>query len=1013
MNQFNLLKAGMEKAFLDAKCKANPDLVPSLLTNNPKKGQKVFLALEAELQRCQEFCFSVAFITESGLQLFKPVLQYLEQKGIPGRILTTDYLAFSDPKALNTLLDLKNIELRMYCCQKQENPSDSVGFHTKGYFFEEDDQCCMIIGSSNLTDAALCTNEEWNTRLITSRKGSFYTECMNAFESLYTSPQTVLYRDYAREYEEIVRIACASHPFQPVRQGLSHPFDLLPEPNTMQEDFVERLSEMIEEGKTIALLVSATGTGKTYASAFAVRQHQPGRVLFLVHREKIARQAMESFRRVLGDEAYTYGLLSGNSHDVNASCLFSTVQTMSKPGTYMQFGKHAFDWIIVDEVHHAASNTYQTLFEYFRPKFWLGMSATPERTDRNSIYELFDYNVACRITLSDALEQNLLCPFHYYALDDLSVSADYSIDSIDPRDFQKLKEEERVKHILAQARYYGWSGDRVKGLIFVSTIEEAEKFSHALNAQGLQTLALSSRDYSEAERDEAIERLCQDRYDEHALDYLITVGIFNEGVDIPEVNQVLLLRPTQSAIVFTQQLGRGLRKYKGKEFVTVLDFVGQYKENYLIPAALSGDKTGNKDMLRRFVYEGNREIPGISSVHFSPIARSRILQSIDLAHMNSAAKLAEGYFDLRQQLGRIPRLVDFEQAQGMDPMLIFTNPTYRCYPEFTSRMEKDRTLLTQYSDLELGFLQFVSRYWANGKRALELWLLESLVHHQKDWLEHFLAVLDEYGIRLKKETWKNLNRQFEMKWLLPQTRNDLRSKGIVFLERKPSISEEEILIRLVKAASLPLEARQALSRQIEHDFEIAPSFLQALTHPDFYDQLTDLMEFSLLRWKNKYSKTTDGTWFDLYQSYTYADVFRLLDLPVFENAQNVGGYKLFKEQNLLPVFINYQKAEDLAQSLQYEDHFESPSRLIAFSKNRRTLASPEIRSLQSEHPPMVLLFLRKSNDDTTKAFYFLGEMKPDGLFEQTTMANDASVVKIGYRLLTPLREDLYDYFVKS
>lgn len=140
-----------------------------------------------------------------------------------GRILTTDYLAFSDPKALNTLLDLKNIELRMYCCQKQENPSDSVGFHTKGYFFEEDDQCCMIISSSNLTDAALCTNEEWNTRLITSRKGSFYTECMNAFESLYTSPQTVLYRDYAREYEEIVRIACASHPFQPVRQGLSHP----------------------------------------------------------------------------------------------------------------------------------------------------------------------------------------------------------------------------------------------------------------------------------------------------------------------------------------------------------------------------------------------------------------------------------------------------------------------------------------------------------------------------------------------------------------------------------------------------------------------------------------------------------------------------------------------------------------------------------------------------------------------------------------------------------------------
>ncbi len=209
------------------------------------------------------------------------------------------------------------------------------------------------------------------------------------------------------------------------------------------------------------------------------------------------------------------------------------------------------------------------------------------------------------------------------------------------------------------------------------------------------------------------------------------------------------------------------------------------------------------------------------------------------------------------------------------------------------------------------------------------------------------------------------------------------------------------------------QARQALTRQIEQDLEIAPSFLQALSRPDFYDQLADLIEFGLLRWKNKYSKTMDGTWFDLYQSYTYADVFRLLDLPVFENSQTAGGYKLFKEQNLFPVFINYEKAEDLAQSIQSEDHFESPSRLIAFSKNQRKLSSPEIQALQSEHPPKVLLFLRKHTKETTKTFYFLGEMKPDGLFEQTTMAKSKSVVKIGYTLMTPLREDLYDYFVKS
>ena len=239
-------------------------------------------------------------------------------------------------------------------------------------------------------------------------------------------------------------------------------------------------------------------------------------------------------------------MLSGTQKDYREDYLFSTVQTLSRKHIYSQFAPDHFDWIIIDEVHRAAADSYQRIFDYFKPKFWHGMSATPQRTDGKSIYELFDHNVACQITLKEALEEDLLCPFHYYALDDVNVSDQTALD---PKDFNRLVEDERIRHILREADYYGWSGPRRKGLMFVSTLKEAEALSAKLNEKGLRTMALSGAN-SQEERERAIERLVQDEDDETALDYLITVDIFNEGVDIPEINQVILLRPTQSAIVF-------------------------------------------------------------------------------------------------------------------------------------------------------------------------------------------------------------------------------------------------------------------------------------------------------------------------------------------------------------------------------------------------------------------------------------------------------------------------------
>ena len=409
MNNRELLRQSVEYSFLQSADTLDSRYAAKLLTNDAGKNEKVFLTLERELESCSEFALSVAFITQSGLQLFKPVLRQLQKKGIRGRILTTNYLAFTQPEALKTLLEFDNIELRMFVCENNE------GFHTKGYFFSHPEEVCLIVGSSNLTDKALCLNQEFNLQVYSTYEGSLARSCLQEFDSLFHAMNSVDYRLYQETYEEQYRLKEKEEELLDLRKPT------VLSPNTMQLQFIQRLKELISKGQSRALLVSATGTGKTYAAAFAVREFAPKRILFLVHREQIARKSMESFRRVIGNRR-TYGVLSGTQKDYREDYLFSTVQTLSRKHIYSQFAPDHFDWIIIDEVHRAAADSYQQIFDYFKPKFWHGMSATPQRTDGKSIYELFDHNVACQITLKEALEEDLLCPFHYYALDDVNVS---------------------------------------------------------------------------------------------------------------------------------------------------------------------------------------------------------------------------------------------------------------------------------------------------------------------------------------------------------------------------------------------------------------------------------------------------------------------------------------------------------------------------------------------------------------------------------------------------------------
>lgn len=692
MDKRDELRLGFETAYIDGSVASNSFYSPQFVSNNYKDGKKVLSSIEDELLRCDKFQISVAFITLGGITPLLQTLKELEKKNIPGEILTTNYLSFSEPKALEKLNGLSNITLKMYDVQEA-----GEGFHTKGYIFKTDEVYRIIIGSSNITSAALTRNQEWNTKLVSTEQGEMAKEIVAEFNKLWNSQYALDFNEFYEKYKEQYKIIKHQRDIARKDQVVSLEKYRL-KPNSMQVGFITNLKKILEAGEDRALLISATGTGKTYASAFAMRELGFKRVLFLVHRGQLARQTKKSYEKVFA-KSVSMGLVGAGYHEYDADYVFATVQTLNRDEHLLQYDKDAFDCIVLDEAHHVTADTYQKIMKHFSPKLWLGMTATPDKRDDNvagrNVYELFNYQIAYEIRLQQAMEENLLCPFHYFGITDLSIVG----DDKDNRDFSMLTSDERVKHIIQQANYYGYSGEKVKGLIFCSSIKETQELSYKFNnivnpdtGKYFRTIALNG-DANEQERQDAFERLAMNESEANVhkqpLDYIFSVEILNEGVDIVEVNQVIMLRPTQSPIVFIQQLGRGLRKADGKEYVVILDFIGNYNNNFMIPIALSGDRTYNKDNIRRYIMEGGRIIPGASTVHFDEISKKRIFASVDNANFSDIKLIKENYTNLKNKLGRIPALKDFDDYGEMDVIRIFDNNSLGSYYKFLVKYEKD------------------------------------------------------------------------------------------------------------------------------------------------------------------------------------------------------------------------------------------------------------------------------------------------------------------------------------
>ena len=974
------LRNGFETAYIDGSVASSLAYRPQFVSNNHKEGKKVLASVEAELLSCDEFQISVAFITMSGITPLLQTLKELEKKNIPGEILTTNYLNFSEPRALKKLNELKNITLKMYDVEAARE-----GFHTKGYIFKKEEVYRIIIGSSNITSAALTYNREWNTKIVSTEEGEIAQEIVHEFQELWNSEYALPFDEFYESYREKYQII--KHQRKIARQDeivFIEKYKL--QPNSMQVGFIENLRKIYEAGEDRALLISATGTGKTYASAFAMRELGFQKVLFLVHRNQIAKQAIKSYRKVFGGQV-SMGMVTGKHQEYDKDYVFATIQTLSKDETLQRYSKTRFDAIVIDEAHHSAANSYKKVLDYFQPKLWLGMTATPDKRDDNlegrNIYEIFNHQIAYEIRLQDAMEEDLLCPFHYFGITDLDLIADEGKTSEEKvENFRYLTSDERVANVMKQAKYFGYSGERVKGLIFCSRIDEAKELSVKFNKNGWRTLVLSGNDSEEA-RAAAIERLAGEESG-NALDYIISVDIFSEGVDVPEINQVIMLRPTQSPIVFIQQLGRGLRKAEDKEYVVVLDFIGNYRNNFMIPIALSGDRSYNKDNIRRYVTEGGRIIPGASTIHFDEISRKRIFQAIDNANFSDIKLIRENYTNLKNKLGHIPALADFDKYGEMDVLRIFDNNSLSSYYKFLVKYEKEYTI--RLPEDEEKVIEFISKKLASGKRVYELELLKHLIdcpHNPISWLRELSS--KKYHHFIDNNCAGNIINVMTNEF--PTSAAKKTYAQCVFLEKEGN------------------------------DYCASRSFMKMLDNPEFRSILEELLDFGIARYKENYSNHYQDTDLVLYQKYTYEDACRLLNWERNEVPLNIGGYKYDKKTKTFPIFINYDKQDDISDTTKYEDHFVSASRLIAISKSGRSMDSEDVQNFLKarERGIDVHLFVRKNKDDKiSKEFYYLGRVIATGNKKEFTMPNtDKTAVEIEWALETPVREDIYEYIVNG
>lgn len=618
----------------------------TITTSNSITGDKdhIYPKLKQSFKIATTIDIIVSFLMESGVKLLLQDLKEALNRGVKIRILTGNYLKITQPQALYLLKsELKDkVDLRFY-----NNPNKS--FHPKAYMFHNPIDSEIYIGSSNISRGALTSSIEWNYRFLKSTAPNDFKVFYDTFEDLFNNHSLIITDEVLKDYSKQWTRPNIYKDIEKEESKEDNVINIF-EPRGAQIEALYSLEKSREEGFDKGLVVAATGIGKTYLSAFDSAKYN--KILFVAHREEIIKQAAQSFKNVRNSD--DIGFFYSNQKDTKNSFIFALVQTLGKEQYLNEeyFSKDYFDYIIVDEFHHAVSSNYKKIIDYFTPKFLLGLTATPERLDSKDVFALCDYNMVYEVRLKDAINKGWLVPFRYYGIYDETVNyedIDYKNGKYDDKQLEEaLMLNKRGEVILNH--YLKYNSKRAIG--FCTSRHHAEYMAKVFNENNIPSAAVYSGEkgeYSE-ERNIALSKLTSGE-----VKVIFSVDMFNEGLDVPAIDMVMFLRPTQSPTIFLQQLGRGLRKFKDKKYLNVLDFIGNYKKANLVPFLLSGKEYSASECKKN--KQGDYEFPEECIVDFD-FRIIDIFKKQAEREMRVKDKVKEQFEIVSQMLGYRPSRVE-------------------------------------------------------------------------------------------------------------------------------------------------------------------------------------------------------------------------------------------------------------------------------------------------------------------------------------------------------------------